>query len=67
MGKSMKRVKTDWYMKYPNLPKIDAIISWGDDKRQKTQGYNLQSSNFKVTGKSGVNSNGNGKRKDSGN
>ena len=35
MGKSMKRVKTDWHMKYPNLAKIDAIISWSDDKRHK--------------------------------
>ena len=65
MGKSMKRVKTDWYMKYPNLPKIDAIISWSDDKRHKGTIY--KSSNFKVTGKSGGNSHGNGKRKDSGN
>ena len=65
MGKSMKRVKTDWHMKYPNLPKIDAIISWSDDKRHKGTIY--KSSNFKVTGKSGGNSHGNGKRKDSGN
>jgi len=65
MGKSIKRVKTDRYMKYPNLPKIDAIISWSDDKRHKGTIY--KSSNFKVTGKSGGNSHGNGKRKDSGN
>ena len=64
MGKSIKRVKTDWYMKYPNLPKIDAIISWSDDKRHKGTIY--KSSNFKVTGKSDGNSHGNGKRKDSG-
>ena len=44
MGKSIKRVKTDWYMKYPNLPKIDAIISWSDDKRHKGTIY--KSSNF---------------------
>ena len=49
MGKSIKRVKTDWYMKYQNLPKIDAIISWSDDKRHKGMIY--KSSNFKVTGK----------------
>jgi hypothetical protein len=65
MGKSIKRVKTDWYMKYPNLPKIDAIISWSDDERHKGTIY--RSSNFKETGKSGGNSHGNGKRKDSGN
>jgi len=65
MGKSIKRVKTDWYMKYPNLPKIDAIISWSDDNRHKGTIY--KSSNFKVTVKSGGNSHGNGKRKDSGN
>ena len=65
MGKSIKRVKEDWYMKYPNLPKIDAVISWSDDKRHKGTIY--KSSNFKETGKSGGNSHGNGKRKDSGN
>jgi len=65
MGKSLRRIKKDWYMKYPNLPKIDAVISWSDDKRHKGTIY--KSSNFKVTGKSGGNSHGNGKRKDSGN
>ena len=65
MGKSIKRVKTDWYMKYPNLPKIDAVIFWSDDKRHKGTIY--KSSNFKVSGKSGGNSHGNDKRKDSGN
>jgi hypothetical protein len=65
MGKSIKRVQEDWYMKYPNLPKIDAVISWSDDKRPKGTIY--KSSNFEVTGKSGGNSHGAGKRKDSGN
>ena len=64
-GNQSKELKTDWYMKYPNLPKIDAIISWCDDKRHKGTIY--KSSNFIVTGKSGGNSHGNGKRKDSGN
>ena len=54
MGKSMKRVKTDWHMKYPNLPKIDSIISWSDDTRHKGTIY--KSSNFKVDVKSGGNS-----------
>ena len=65
MGKSMRRIKKDWKMKYPSLPEIDAIISWSDDKRHKGTIY--KSSNFKVSGKSGGNSHGNGKRKDSGN
>jgi hypothetical protein len=65
MGKSMRRNKKDWKMKYPSLPEIDAIISWSDDKRHKGTIY--KSSNFKVSGKSGGNSHGNGKRKDSGN
>ena len=65
MGKSLRRIKKDWYMKYPNLPKIDAVISWSDDKRHKGTIY--KSSDFKVTGKSGGNSHGAGKRKDSGN
>ena len=52
-------------MKYPNLPGIDAIVSWSDDIRHKGTIY--KSSNFQETGKSGGNSHGNGKRKDSGN
>ena len=65
MGKSLRRIKKDWYMKYPNLPGIDAIVSWSDDIRHKGTIY--KSSNFQETGKSGGNSHGNGKRKDSGN
>ena len=52
-------------MKYPNIPNIDAIISWSDDKIRKGTIY--KSSNFKVTGKNGGNSHGNCKRKDIGN
>ena len=54
MEKSIKRVQRDWHLKYPNLPKIDAVISWSDDKRHRVKIY--KSSNFKVTGKSGRNS-----------
>ena len=64
MGKSLRRIKKDWYMKYPNLPEIDAIISWSDDKLHKGTIY--KASNFKMTGKSGGNIHGSGKRKDSG-
>ena len=63
MGKSIKRIQEDWYMKYPNLPKIDAVISWGDNKRHKGRIY--KSSNFIVTGKSRVNSHRTGKKKES--
>jgi len=65
MGKSIRRIKDDWKMKYPNLPGIDAIVSWCDDTRH--EGTIYKSSNFKVTGKSGGNSHGAGKRKVSGN
>ena len=51
-------------MKYPNLPKIDAIISWSDDKRRKGTIY--KSSNYKVTRKNGGIFHGNSKRKDFG-
>ena len=65
MGKSMRRIRNDWKMKYPSLPGIDAIVSWCDDTRH--EGTIYKSSNFKVTGKSGGNSHGAGKRKVSGN
>jgi len=65
MGKSLRRIKKDWYMKYPNLPGIDAIVSWSDDIRHKGTIY--KSSNFQETGKSGGNLHGTGtKRKDGG-
>ena len=64
VGKSLKRVKKDWYMKYPTLPEIDAIVFWSDDKRH--EGTIYKASNFKMTGKSGGNTHGSGKRKDSG-
>ena len=64
MGKSIKRVRNDWKMKYPNLPEIDAIISWSDDVRH--EGTIYKSCNFKMMGKSGGNSHGNGIRRDNG-
>jgi len=64
MGKSLRRIKKDWYMKYPNLPEIDAIISWSDDIRHKGTIY--KSSNFKDTGKSGGNLHGTGTRRKGG-
>ena len=48
-------------MKYPYLPIIDAVISWSDDKRYKGIIH------FQEAGKSGGNSHGDGKRKDTGN
>ena len=65
MGKSMRRIKKDWKMKYPSLPEIDAIISWSDDVRH--EGTIYKSCNFKMMGKSGGNCHGKGKRKISGN
>ena len=65
VGKSLKRVRKDWKMKYPNLPGIDAIISWSDDVRH--EGTIYKSCNFKMMGKSGGNAHGKGKRKISGN
>ena len=52
-------------MKYPKLPQIDGVIPWSDDNRHKGKIY--RSSNFIETGKSDGNSQGSGKRRDSGN
>ena len=65
MEKSIKRVKEDWYMKYANLPKIDAVIYWSVEKRHKGTIY--KSPNFKITGKNGGNYHSAGNRKNSGN
>ena len=47
-------------MKYPNLPRIDSVISWSDDEHH--EGIIYKSSNFKTTGKSGGALHGNGIR-----
>ena len=64
VGTSLKRVREDWKMKYPNLPRIDSVISWSDDEHH--EGIIYKSSNFKITGKSGGISHGNGLRKNGG-
>ena len=65
MGKSLRRIKKDWEGRYPNLPKVDAIVSWSDDERHKGTIY--KSTNFKDTGKSGGNLHGTGtERKEGG-
>ena len=46
MGKSLRRIKKDWYMKYPNLPKIDAVISWSDDKIRFFERSNFKCQSF---------------------
>jgi len=38
-------------MKYPNLPKIDAVISWSDDKRHKGTIYKKEQSTNHPTSK----------------
>ena len=49
VGNSLKRVREDWKMKYPNLPRIDSVISWSDDEHHDVIIY--KSSIFKTTGK----------------
>ena len=64
VGKSLQRVRKDWKIKYPNLPRIDSVISWSDDEHH--EGIIYKSSNFKTTGKSGGALHGNGIRKNGG-
>lgn len=51
VGKAMRRVRQDWYQKYPHLPSVLAIVSWADMEHH--EGTIYRAANFRQVGRSG--------------
>ncbi len=56
VGHSLRRIRADWQGKYPNLPKVLAVVSWADLERH--EGTIYRAANFREVGKSGGRSHG---------
>lgn len=64
IGKSLRRVRQDWFKKYPNLPNLHAIVSWADQEHHEGKIY--RASNFAEMGVSGGATHGNRARPNGG-
>jgi hypothetical protein len=51
LGKALRVVRQDWYVKYPNLPDVLAIVSWADTVHH--EGVIYRAANFKLMGQGG--------------
>lgn len=51
VGMSLRRIRYDWHVKYPHLPRIEAIVSWADQVHH--EGTIYRASNFREVGVSG--------------
>ena len=65
IGAAIKRLQSDWYMKYPKAPQVRAIVSWADDKHHEGTVY--KATNFEPKKKSGGSLHGSRKRRNGGN
>jgi hypothetical protein len=64
IGKALRRIRHDWYRKYPKLPNVEAIVCWADDEHHEGTVY--RASNFVEAGKSGGSLHGNANRPNGG-
>lgn len=64
VGAALRRVRQDWYGKYPHLPYPLAVVSWADDVHH--EGTIYRATNFREVGKSGGSFHGNGSRPNGG-
>lgn len=51
VGKALRRCRQDWYVKYPHLPDIEAVVSWADMVHH--EGVIYRAANFQEVGVSG--------------
>jgi hypothetical protein len=56
VGRSLRRLRADWQVKYPHLPNVLAVVSWADLERH--EGTIYRAANFREVGKSGGRSHG---------
>lgn len=64
VGKSLKILQKDWYIKYPKSPDIRAVVSWADDIHH--EGIIYKAANFRSMKKSGGTLHGSTRRKGGG-
>ena len=64
VGKSLRRVRQDWFSKYPNMPDIYAVVSWADTTHH--EGVIYRAANFRDQGASGGAMHGNRQRDNGG-
>jgi hypothetical protein len=51
VGKTLRAVRQDWFLRYPNLPDVHAVVSWADTEHH--EGTIYRAANFRETGQSG--------------
>jgi len=64
VGKALRRVRQDWYKKYPHMPDIYAVVSWADTEHH--EGTIYRAANFGEMGRSGGSMHGNRQRPNGG-
>jgi len=64
VGRSLRAVKQDWFLKYPHMPDIHAVVSWADTVHH--EGTIYRAANFVESGVSGGSMHGNRVRKGGG-
>jgi hypothetical protein len=51
LAEALRRIRYDWYLKYPDLPDVDAVVSWADTLHH--EGTIYRAANFRLMGESG--------------
>lgn len=64
IGRALRRVRQDWYAKYPHLPDVHAVISWADTVHH--EGVIYRAANFEHMGSGGGSLHGNRRRANGG-
>ncbi len=64
LGKALRRVREDWFQRYPNMPDICAVVSWADTVHH--EGTIYKAANFEERGESGGSMHGNRRRPNGG-
>lgn len=64
VGKALRRVRQDWFAKYPHLPDVMAVVSWADAEHH--EGTIYKACNFQEVGRSGGSLHGSARRSNGG-
>lgn len=64
VGNTLRRIRADWYGKYPHLPDVLAVVSWADQEHHEGTVY--RAANFREVGTSGGSLHGNRHRPNGG-